>query len=33
MSEGLNPSEQTLKFIKDFARTYRVNHGQPYSLN
>jgi hypothetical protein len=33
MSEGLNPSEETLKFIRSFAHTYRVNHGQAFSLN
>ena len=33
MSEGLKPSEKTLKFIKDFAYTYRVTNGQAYCLN
>jgi hypothetical protein len=33
MSEGLKPSEKTLKFIKEFAYTYRVANGQAYSLN
>ena len=33
MSEGLRPSEKTLKFIKDFAYSYRVKNGQAYCLN
>ncbi len=33
MSEGLKPSEKTLKFIRDFAYTYRVKNGQAYCLN
>ena len=33
MSEGLRPSEKTLKFIKEFAYTYRAKDGQAYSLN
>ena len=33
MSEGLKPNERTLKLIKDFAYTYRVNRGQAYCLN
>jgi hypothetical protein len=33
MSEGLKPSEKTLKFIREFAYTYRMNNGQAYSLN
>jgi hypothetical protein len=33
MSEGFRPSEKTLKFIKEFAYTYRVKDGQAYSLN
>ena len=33
MSEGLKPSKKTLKFIKDFAYTYRVNNGRAFCLN
>ena len=33
MSEGLRPSEKTLKFIRDFAHSYRVQNGQTYSPN
>ena len=33
MSEGFRPSEKTLKFIKEFAYSYRVKDGQAYSLN
>ncbi len=33
MSEGLKPSEKALKFIKDFAYTYRVKNGQAFCLN
>ncbi len=33
MSEGLKPSEKTLKCIRDFAYSYRVKNGQAYCLN
>ena len=33
MSEGLNPSEKTLNFIREFAYTYRTDNGQAYCLN
>ena len=33
MSEGLKPSERTLKFIKEFAYTYRVKNGQAFCVN
>ena len=31
--EETTPSEKTLKFIREFAYTYRVTNGQAYSLN
>lgn len=33
MSEGLKPSVRTLKFIKEFAYTYRVKNGQSFCVN
>ncbi len=33
ISEELAPKEQTLRFIRDFAYTYRVEDGQGYCLN
>jgi len=33
MTEGVSPREHTLKLIRDFAYTYRVNNDQAYCLN
>jgi len=33
MSEGLTPSEKTLKVIRDFAYAYRVKNGRAYCMN
>lgn len=33
MSEGLQPSEKTLRMVRDFAYSYRVKNGQPYCMN
>ena len=33
MSEGQQPRERTLQFIKNFAYTFRVKDGQAYCLN
>jgi hypothetical protein len=31
--EEMNPSEKTLKLIREIAYTYRVNNNQAYCLN
>lgn len=33
MTEGVTPREHTLKLIRDFAYSYRVDNDQAYSLN